>query len=162
MKETYGVVVMAVIDVLVECFNNMMDGLYYYYDRRNGEIVEIYIMHLELAHKYLNGDNLSYIEEWERKVVLETVDFLKNIRFYVKLPARYDVDEYRIMARFCYTRKKKKHVNKLMDALSGKGRMRTFNETVKKLRLVEEWKEFRHKELVNIAIKWCEENGIPY
>ena len=65
---------MADIDVLVECFNNMMDGLYYYYDRRNGEIVEIYILTFELAHKYLNGDNLSY-RRMGKKVVLETVDF---------------------------------------------------------------------------------------
>lgn len=150
------------IEVLVDCFNNMIDGLYYYYDKRTNEIIEINIKHLELAYRYMEGKSLELYSDWERNVILDTVEFVRDIRNYVKLPDKYDVDEYRIMARFCYTRKRKRQVNKLMDALSSKGRLRAFNETVRSLKLEKEWIEFKRKVLLNVAIKWCKENGIEY
>lgn len=150
------------LNTMVLYLENMIEGTKYYYDKVTDNIVELDMKYVALADKYISGDKLLEYSEWERDAVLETIHFLKNYNNYVELPDKYEVDEYRLMARFCCTRKKKRIINKLTDALMGKEPIRKFNEVVRKLKIVNEWNEYKLDELIKVSKDWCEKNDIKY
>jgi hypothetical protein len=52
--------------------------------------------------------------------------------------------------------------NDLLNAIRGKGAFRYFKDTLYRYRREKEWFAFREEALRDIAIEWCEKNGIEY
>jgi len=50
----------------------------------------------------------------------------------------------------------------LCVALEGAGAFRRFKDTLYRVDLTDEWYAFKHKAYIEVAKRWCEENGINY
>jgi len=83
-------------------------------------------------------------------------------KVWVAIPSQQDFDGYRIMVDFVYT-VSDPHKNELLCvALEGAGAFRRFKDTLYRVDLTDEWYAFKHKAYIEVAKRWCEENGINY
>jgi hypothetical protein len=81
---------------------------------------------------------------------------------YIALPDRLEIDEYRMMERFARGVRGEGAGARLLRAIQGRGAFRYFRDTVRELGLADEWHAYRDRAYEEIAIAWCEENGIEY
>ncbi len=126
-----------VIDALE--FTN--DEIEYYYNPDNGEIFMSNIEEFET----LNEDELDEL-------------FEKSI----KLPTRYDINEYEMMEDFAETIKDDRLQNQLYISLNGSGAFRRFKDTCINFDIIDDWYKFRDKKYKELAINWCKENNIEF
>ena len=119
-----------VIDALE--FTN--DEIEYYYNPDNGEIFMSNIEEFET----LNEDELDEL-------------FEKSI----KLPTRYDINEYEMMEDFAETIKDDRLQNQLYISLNGSGAFRRFKDTCINFDIIDDWYKFRDKKYKELAINWC-------
>ncbi len=126
-----------VIDALE--FTN--DEIEYYYNPDNGEIFMSNIEEFET----LNEDELDEL-------------FEKSI----KLPTRYDINEYEMMEDFAETIKDDRLQNQLYISLNGSGAFRRFKDTCINFDIIDDWYKFRDKKYKELAINWCKDNNIEF
>jgi hypothetical protein len=88
-------------------------------------------------------------------------DILEN-KDWIKLPSQFDVHEWQIMKRFCYTIKDETLREELLNAIHGRGAFRMFKNVIYRHRIEEDWFTFKNEAFKEIAIQWCEENEIEY
>ena len=81
---------------------------------------------------------------------------------WIKAPNQWDIRGYDIMTAFAETVTDSRKRELLCVSLEGKGAFRRFKDTLYRVDLCEEWCVFKHKAYVELARKWCEENGIAY
>ena len=79
---------------------------------------------------------------------------------YLELPSQFDIDEYRIMERFCRTRDDEGQAAQLTQAIANRGAFRRFKDLIHRLGIQNDWYSYKEQALRRIAIDWCEENGI--
>jgi len=81
---------------------------------------------------------------------------------WVAAPQQRELGEYGIMSDFADTVSDKRKNELLNAALEGRGAFRRFKDTLQREGLEGEWYDFKHKAFIEIARKWCEDNGIEY
>jgi nitroreductase len=81
---------------------------------------------------------------------------------YIALPSQRDVREYDIMEEFAESVRDASRRRRLQIALEGRGAFRRFKDELIRTNLQENWYAFRDKAFLEIARRWCGENGIPY
>ncbi len=81
---------------------------------------------------------------------------------YLPLPSKFDIHEYRIMERFCYAVDDDEMRDDLFNAIQGRGAFRRFKDSIHKHGVADDWYKHRDDALKEIAIAWCEENGMQY
>jgi len=81
---------------------------------------------------------------------------------YLRLPSKFDVHEWAIMDRFCYTIQNAHIRDDLHSGIRGAGAFRMFKRLLSEYKLWEAWSRFRQAELRQMAIEWCEEQGVAY
>jgi hypothetical protein len=81
---------------------------------------------------------------------------------YLPLPDRFEINEYRIMERFCDAVADDDMREALCDAIRGRGAFRRFKDRVHGYGMAEAWYHYRDAALREIALAWCEEHDIPY
>ena len=92
----------------------------------------------------------------------ELANFVRNEDQYLRLPDRYDIDEYRIMRHFAWSRGDDAHSSALMRAIQGRGAFRRFKDTCYRLGIEQQWYDYKEARLMEIAREWCAENGVAY
>lgn len=90
----------------------------------------------------------------------EINDRLDEHGFY-RLPTFYEIDHYEIMEDFVETLHGASY-NRLSQAIQGPGAFGRFDDEVENLGISRQWNHFQAKAYKEIAIAWCEENGIEY
>jgi hypothetical protein len=81
---------------------------------------------------------------------------------YLLLPTKFDIHEYRIMERFCYSVDDDDMRDDLCNAIPGRGAFRYFKDRIHAYGIADDWYRYRDEALREIAIAWCEENGIQF
>jgi len=81
---------------------------------------------------------------------------------YLKLPSKFDIDEYEIMERFCLSVSNEKISKALLGKIRGSGAFRRFKDTIYQYRIEEDWFKFRDEAYKEIAIAWLESKGFGY
>ena len=81
---------------------------------------------------------------------------------YLPLPDRFEINEYRIMERFCDSVNDDDIRDDLCNAIRGRGAFRRFKDRVHAYGMAEVWYRYRDAALREIALAWCEEHRIPY
>ncbi len=81
---------------------------------------------------------------------------------YIMVPDKYDIDEYNIMKRFCYTVEDDLVMDELLDALRGRGAFGRFKDKIWNLRIDKDWYEYQHNALRKIAAEWCRRFDVGY
>lgn len=126
-----------VIDALE--FTN--DEIEYYYNPDNGEIF------------------MSNIEEFETLNEEELDELFEKS---IKLPTRYDINEYEMMEDFAETIKDDRLQNQLYISLNGSGAFRRFKDTCINFDIIDDWYKFRDRKYKELAINWCKDNNIEF
>ena len=111
-----------------------------------------------------NSKRSCHIEiiSWQRDDIIMARDLLDNNKDYLVLPTKYDFDEYQLMEKFSLSFEDGKTLEILYGAIKGKGAFRRFKETVHRLNLTDHWYAYRENSVRQMAIDWCELNGIHW
>lgn len=87
---------------------------------------------------------------------------VEGSRDFVAMPSRYDLDEYRIMARFAESHPEPAIGNALSRAISGKGAFRRFKDTTHRLGVSKQWYAWRDRAIARIVADRLESEGIDF
>ncbi|AGL00541.1 UPF0158 family protein [Desulfoscipio gibsoniae] len=146
---------------IVEYLDCLMDGWKRYYNKKTGQITEIQVEYLAIAEESGEEDDFSENSDWEQEAIKEAIDIIDNWDDYIELPDKYEIHEYSIMEKFCYSIENERLSNKLCNAISGRGAFRRFKDAIIRYDLEDSWYAYKHKSLSQIARDWCEVNNIP-
>jgi hypothetical protein len=147
----------AVLDDLIDALEEQSDSLFPFLDRETGEVVLISDESLSLAEA--EPEEIDSLPDWQKEefelaVLIETTDR------YLRLPTRFDVHEWNIMAEFCPQVRRDDIREKLLGAIHGNQAFRRFKDQIAAHNLWKEWDGFRRQALVEIVRDWCEEEDI--
>ena len=151
------VVVVSLRDVVDE-MDVMNDEFHAYLNKETGELVTITDEEINAIE---NDDDWGEYPEWQQeelakaKKILDTSDYLP-------LPSKFDIHEYAIMERFCYSVEDPKLSDELSYQIRGSGAFRRFKDAIHRYGVEDDWYRFRDKAFQEIAIEWLESNGIAF
>ncbi len=91
----------------------------------------------------------------KEREILESEDW-------IQLPSQFDIHEWEIMKRFCYTIEDESLRGELLNAIHGSGAFRMFKDVLYRHDIEEDWFSFKEEAFKEIAIQWCKENEIEY
>ena len=78
------------------------------------------------------------------------------------LPTQYEINEYQIMVDFIDTIENLEINNNLRKVIQGRGAFRRFKDYCAKMKIIQDWYDFRDKKYKQIAIEWCKRNKLEY
>jgi hypothetical protein len=123
-----------------------------------GEVVYISDEELRAAEE---ETPLDHFPAWQHDAIRIAGEILETDH-YLPLPTKFDIHEYRIMERFCYAVDDENMRDDLCNAIRGRGAFRYFKDKIHEYGIADDWYTYRDDALQEIAMAWCEENGIPY
>lgn len=91
----------------------------------------------------------------EARAVEESEDF-------VALPDKYEIHEYAIMERFCYSLDDERLGDRLARAIQGRGAFRRFKDQIHRDGIEQDWYAYREAALKKIAADFLEAEGIAF
>ncbi len=149
------------LDAIIEALEMADDSISSYLDVETSEVRSITEEEFDLAE-----DPQTVIEDlpdWQREAVklARSVQEQEGKR-YVALPDKFDVHEWAIMDRFSETLKDTQKRNDFRGAIRGAGAFRLFKRLLTEYNLWGAWNRFKQVELRQMAVEWCEENGIVF
>lgn len=101
------------------------------------------------------------LDEEHIEIAVDILEDVKEMK-YIPLPSKFDINDYRIMEKFCLSIADEKTSDTLYKAIKGKGAFRRFRDSIQKLDVEDEWFKYRDDTIKSIAIDWCIENYIKY
>jgi hypothetical protein len=147
---------------IVDELEIQMDEYKKYLNKATGEIITVSTEELSIAEESEEGDDFSDYPDWQRDSIRDALDIIENWENYIELPDKWEIDEYRIMEEFCGSIKNDRISDALYSAIQGRGAFRRFKDAIHRYGVEDDWYRFRKEALKNIAMEWCEENGIKY
>jgi hypothetical protein len=129
-----------------------------YLNTTTGEVVYVTTEELRAAEE---DTPLEDFPEWQHDAIRLAGEIIETDH-YLPLPDRFEINEYRIMERFCLSVDDDDLRDDLCDAIRGRGAFRRFKDRIQAYGIVEVWYRYRDAALREIAIAWCEEHGILY
>lgn len=132
------------LDDVVEALGISSDESAYYYNKETGELVFV----------------MDPIFGCNDQALLD--DLAENEDKYLRLPSKYDINEYQLMKEFIRDFPPGKVQNRLERVIRGKGAFRNFKDAIYDLKIEKQWYDCKDVEYRKIAIRWCEEHGIQY
>jgi len=101
--------------------------------------------------------------EWHIQVRSQARSVVENVdNRYLKLPDHFDIHEWQIIEDFCHSIKDPEISGDLDRAIRGEGAFRRFKSCLERHGLHAQWFSHREKVLREIAVEWCEENGVAF
>jgi len=128
-----------------------------YINRRTGELVTV----TDEAARAVEDGADDHIPEWQAELLPKIREVLGS-RDYLPLPSKFDINEYRILERFCHGVTDPVVRRDLLQAIQGKGAFGRFKTLAQHCGLLDEWHAYRYEALESIAAEWLEANGIGY
>lgn len=124
-------------------------------NRKTGELVTL--SHEDLSAAEMDEDLGEYSEDMieKAKEVLDSDDYLS-------LPDKFDIHEYNIMEKFCYSVDDERVRENLLNKIKGSGAFGRFKDAIYQYHIEESWYSYRHEKLKQIAIDWLDMNQISY
>jgi hypothetical protein len=125
---------------------------------KTGEVVSVTHEELRAAE---NEEPLEDFPEWQHDAIRIAGEILETDH-YLPLPTKFDIHEYSIMERFCLSIEDDDIGDDLCNAIRGRGAFRRFKDKIHEYGIADTWYKYLDEALREIAIEWCEENGISY
>ena len=98
----------------------------------------------------------------ERDEALEELIEDAPIGRFRRFPTKYEIHEYSIMANFIESLPPGAARQELALAIRGKGAFRRFKNGIYYHRLDQQWYDYQAEAYREIAIRWCQDEGIEY
>jgi hypothetical protein len=147
---------------LVDEMDMQMDEYNKYLNKETGEIVTVSTEDLSIAEDSEEDEDFSQYPDWQRESLQEALNVIAHWGKYIGLPDKWEIHEYDIMERFCSSIENNRISDALYSAIKGKGAFRRFKDTLQRYGIEQKWYSFHEKALRDIAIRWCEDEGIEY
>lgn len=142
---------------LIDALGSQSDQCRSYVNRKTGECFFV-----SDEDEWAAGEeDPSQLPEWQREANLQIREVLDS-EDWLELPGRFEVNEYRIMERFCLSVESAERRDQLLDAIRGRGAFRRFKDAIWRMGIEDDWYRFRDQELAEIGIAWLKERGISY
>jgi len=110
-----------------------------------------------------DGESLDDYAQWERENIQMAEKILNDChKNYLPLPSKFDVHEYRIMEKFCFSVQDEEICETLCNAIRGRGAFRRFKDCIYRFEIADDWYKYRSESLKEMAIDWCDANDIAY
>jgi hypothetical protein len=109
-----------------------------------------------------DGGTIDDVLEWQEDQFEVAEARLADWDRFEKLPTKHDIHEWEIMREFAESVEPERLSDELQNAIRGAGAFRYFKDTLRRYRREQDWYAFRAAALRQIAIDWCEQNGIEY
>jgi hypothetical protein len=145
--------------------SDLIEGMDFQSDERSaflnlttGEVVSVTDEELRAAE---NDAPLEDFPEWQHDAIRIAGEMVETDH-YLPLPDTFEINEYRIMERFCSSVDDEDMRADLYNAIGGRGAFRYFKDRMHAYGIADEWYRYRDAALHEIAIAWCEGHGIPY
>jgi len=149
------------LDLIIEALEMADDSISSYLDVETGKVHSITEEEFDLAE-----DPQTAIEDlpnWQREAVTLARSIQKQEdERYMALPDKFDVHEWAMMDRFSMTLRDAQMRNDFHGGIRGAGAFRLFKRLLTEYNLWDAWNQFKQVELRQMAIQWCEENGITF
>lgn len=108
-------------------------------------------------------DDLSSIGSYYDDEILEAAKkILQKPNDFLDLPSQYDIHEYGIMEKFCFSIKDDNIQELVFNAICGRGAFRRFKDLMHRVDLIEKWYKYRDNAIRQEIISWCEAHEIAY
>lgn len=134
------------LEQVIEAIETADDAFTYLYDTQTGKTVL-------LSDDIMFGERDEELEE-----LVENAPIGRFLRF----PTKYDIHEYSIIEDFVYSLPAGAARQELVNAICGRGAFRRFKNGIRYHRLEQQWYDYRDKAYRDIAIRWCQEQGLEY
>jgi Uncharacterised protein family (UPF0158) len=144
---------------IVDALEMQFDELLSFLDVETGEVITMpldLIREAEEAGDHEEEQKAGEHPEWH---MARRIAFMDRVK---KLPTKFDVHEWAIMEEFSQAVESERIREDLLNAIHGSGAFRYFKDTVRRYRIEEDWFRFRVRALEQIAMDWCEQNGISW
>jgi hypothetical protein len=152
---------MTVVVLLRDVVNEMdvmNDEFHAYLNKGTGELATISDEEINIIE---NDDDWGEYPNWQQES-LATAKKVLDSTDYLPLPSKFDIHEYEIMEKFCYSIKDPKIGNDLAYQIKGSGAFHRFQTAIRRYGIEEHWYRFRDQALEEIAVEWLESNGIEF
>jgi hypothetical protein len=149
------------LDAIIEALEMTDGSISSYLDVETGEVCSITEEEFDLAESPQTV--IEDLPDWQREAIklARSVQEQEGKRF-LALPDKFDVHEWAIMDRFSETLKNRQMRNDFHGGIHGAGAFRLFKHLLTEYNLWDAWNRFKQVELRQMAIEWCEENGITF
>lgn len=135
------------------------DELTAYINKKTGEL---FTVAEEEARLIENGDQEDgFIPDWQREILPKVREVLESGDF-VPLPDKFEIHEYSIMERFCYSVENDDLQEELLNAIHGGGAFGRFKDTIFRREIEDDWYSYRNTALKKIAADFLEMKGIAF
>ncbi len=144
---------------IVDALEMQSDEDFYFLDRQTGKVEFVSREVLGIAE---DGGTIDDVLEWQEDQFEVAEARLADWDRFEKLPTKHDIHEWEIMREFAESVEPERLSDELQNANRGAGAFRYFKDTLRRYRREQDWYAFRAAALRQIAIDWCEQNGIEY
>lgn len=141
---------------IIEAMEPLSDEWQAYINRKTGEIVAFSEEEAALAEQE-DGD----APEWLKETLPTTREALSS-EDYVQLPGKFELDEYKLMERFCLSLASTPLRERLLAAIRGRGAFGRFKRAIQEAGIEQAWFAYREQALKELAVQFLEDEGIPY
>jgi len=148
---------------LVDELQTLSDESRVYLNKVTGKVITITNDDFAMAENDDESeDDCSEYSDLEIDFFQEVKKVLSLDDDYLKLPSKFNIDEYEIMERFCLSIPNEKISNVLSDMIRGSGAFRRFKDLIYRYDIEKDWYKFRDEAYKEIAVSWLESNDFAY
>jgi hypothetical protein len=134
------------------------DEMHSYLNIKTGEVVTVSDVEFSGAN---NNEPLENFPEWQRENIKLAREILES-HYYLRLPDKFEINEYRIMEKFCLSINYEELRQRMYYSIKGPGAFRRFKENIRKYGIEDDWYRFRDAKIKEVATEWCEYHKVPY
>jgi hypothetical protein len=143
---------------VVEEMQISTDGLHTYLNKESGEIVTITDEHIDAVD---NGYDLNDYSDWEQEALKQARE-VHSSNDYIEFPSQFEIHEYDIMQKFCFSVENQHTRETLLDQIQGSGAFRRFKNSILRYGIEQDWYKFKDQAYKEISVEWLESNGIAF
>ena len=143
---------------IMDGLESVGDEMRAYLDKQMGNVV--FLMDDELVAAE-DDEELTDCDQWEQESTEQAKAVLADDgERFLALPDRFDINEWDMMRDFALSLDNEGHSEALLNAIHGRGAFRYFKDRIYELGLADAWHTFREGKYRQIALDWCQDNGI--
>jgi len=146
------------LDDIIEGMEFQTDETTSYLNKKTGEVVTIADEEFRAAE---DNEPIEDFPDWQHENI-KTAEEILETDDYISLPSKFDIHEYDIMERFCLSITDDEIRDSMYKSIKGGGTFRRFKDNIHRYSMAEDWHKYRNEAIKQIAIDWCEENGIEF
>lgn len=149
---------------LIDAMSLQFDDSIQLLDRNTGEIFFVSYEDMHLAENINTDSDLSDLPDWQKETVRLALDVIMQAGTgkYIEIPTKWQINEYKIMEKFCSTISSERIQKNLYESIRAKGAFRKFKNEVCRLNVENAWYKYYEDELKKIALVWCAANKIDF